>query len=278
VLISIITINFNDVAGLKKTMTSVLDQTYGNIEYIIIDGGSTDGSKEYIETHHESLAYWVSEPDTGIYNAMNKGIDKATGDYLLFLNSGDTFYTESVIADSLKLMQENLDIYYGNVLRHYVNGKKVLKTYPNNLSFSFFIDSSLPHQALYAKRSLFDKIGYFNENYVIAADWEFLTCAICKNNCTYGYLDMIISNFDMSGISNQKIGKEILKREREMTYSKYFSAYMDDYNSSLKEKKFNSENNLYKLKAINGSKTLTRIHAFVLRILYFIYRKKTNNC
>ncbi|MGK0307850.1 MAG: glycosyltransferase involved in cell wall biosynthesis, partial [Urechidicola sp.] len=96
-LISIITINYNDAVGLKKTMASVLEQTYEDIEYIVIDGGSTDGSKAYIELYHKDLAYWVSEPDQGIYHAMNKGIDQATGDYLLFLNSGDWLVDNFVI-------------------------------------------------------------------------------------------------------------------------------------------------------------------------------------
>ena len=102
-LISIITINYNNKSGLSRTIESVINQTYSNIQYIIIDGASTDGSKKIIKKYEHHISYWISEPDSGIYNAMNKGVDKAVGDYLLFLNSGDylhgkhskkcTFYT-----------------------------------------------------------------------------------------------------------------------------------------------------------------------------------------
>ena len=96
-LLSIITINYNDKEGLARTMNSVLSQTYTDFEYIVIDGGSNDGSKTIIEQHQDQLGYWVSEPDSGIYNAMNKGIAKANGEYILFLNSGDVLIDDTII-------------------------------------------------------------------------------------------------------------------------------------------------------------------------------------
>ena len=93
-LISIITINFNDKIGLQRTFDSVFAQDFNDFEYIVIDGGSNDGSKELIEENTDKISYWISEPDKGIYNAMNKGIKVANGEYLLFLNSGDKFYNK----------------------------------------------------------------------------------------------------------------------------------------------------------------------------------------
>src|SRR5690606_22317295 len=109
--LSIVTINLNNLVGLQKTMQSVFNQTFTDYEYIVIDGGSTDGSKEYIEKHTNKLVYWVSEKDGGVYEAMNKGIIKATGEYCNFLNSGDYFWNNSVLEKSL--VHNEVDIFYG---------------------------------------------------------------------------------------------------------------------------------------------------------------------
>ena len=100
--LSIITINYNNLAGLQKTFESVFNQTFQDFEYIVIDGGSTDGSKELIEQYHDKIDYWVSEPDSGIYNAMNKGIVRANGEYLQFLNSGDSLLGENILKNVFK--------------------------------------------------------------------------------------------------------------------------------------------------------------------------------
>ena len=112
--ISIITVNYNDKLGLEKTIKSVLDQENVVFEYLVIDGNSNDGSKDIIEKYKDKINYWVSEPDSGIYNAMNKGIRAATGDYLLFLNSGDWLFENNSIANVDKLITGSKDIYYGN--------------------------------------------------------------------------------------------------------------------------------------------------------------------
>src|ERR1700746_2743427 len=113
--LSVITINFNDANGLEKTINSVLSQTVPNIEFIIIDGASTDKSVETIERFSDKIAYWISEKDKGIYDAQNKGAAKATGDYLLFMNSGDCFYDENVVKDLYEFLKENTKkIIYGN--------------------------------------------------------------------------------------------------------------------------------------------------------------------
>ncbi|MFZ3274524.1 MAG: glycosyltransferase, partial [Lutibacter sp.] len=123
-LLSIITINFNNLEGLKKTMASVLGQTWKEFEYIIIDGGSTDGSAAYIESQSQHLNYWVSESDKGIYNAMNKGIKVAHGEYLLFLNSGDEFYDLEVLEKNNAAIHTE-DFVYFDILLIFANKTKI---------------------------------------------------------------------------------------------------------------------------------------------------------
>ena len=140
--LSIITVNYNNKAGLQKTIDSVVAQTWRDFEWIIIDGGSTDGSKELIEQYQQHFAFWCSEPDKGVYNAMNKGIDKAQGVYLLFLNSGDVLYDEHVLqnVDDLHL---DSDIISGQVER--MDNHQLLRVYDNNILKQLFY-STLNHQ------------------------------------------------------------------------------------------------------------------------------------
>lgn len=170
--ISIITINYNNKNGVEKTISSVVSQTYKDIQYIIIDGASTDGSVEVIKKYHENIDYWISEPDRGIYNAMNKGILKATGDYVLFLNSGDYLISSDIIDDISHELDSNEDIVFG-----------LLKTYPSGIIgytdihlpltlLDFFKSSPIPHPASFIKRELFQKINY-DESLKIVADWSF---------------------------------------------------------------------------------------------------------
>jgi len=130
--LSIITVNLNNAEGLRKTIESVVSQTYTDYEYIIIDGGSTDGCVEIIKQYEDKITYWVSEPDKGIYNAMNKGILKAKGEYCQFLNSGDWLIKESILHDIFSILPI-ADIIYGNE-----QTEKGIRTYPENPSFNFF--------------------------------------------------------------------------------------------------------------------------------------------
>ena len=156
--LSIITVNLNNAPGLQKTMQSVFAQTFSDYDYIIIDGDSTDSSKEFIEKHADKLSYWVSETDEGIYQAMNKGIAKANGEYLLFLNSGDYFYSDESLSALFKNSNYE-DIIYGNLLVNEEDGKQWILDYPAELSFGYFYRHSLPHQSTLIKTNLFKTIG-----------------------------------------------------------------------------------------------------------------------
>lgn len=207
--LSIITINYNNAYGLQKTLESVINQTYKNFEYIIIDGGSVDGSKEIIEKYSNKFAYWVSEKDNGIYNAMNKGIKQAKGEYCLFLNSGDWLVDECVL-EKVFLLNVHEDILYGNLLTMDSFCDKGPERSLLTLTDLFF--GTINHPSSFIKRILFQKYGLYNEEYKIVSDWEFFFKVICLARVSVRYLDIDISYFDMTGVSNENKALRNLER------------------------------------------------------------------
>ncbi len=226
--ISIITINYNDVLGLEKTFNSVVNQSNKNFEYIVIDGGSTDGSKEFIEKNSDKVSYWISEKDSGIYNAMNKGINVAKGDYLLFLNSGDWLFENDSISNVDKLITGFKDIYYGNAIFKFAKKDKLV-VYNERISFQFFTHSSFCHQATFIKKQLFFDVFMYNENLKIVSDWEFFIYAICIKNVSHQYIDVIVSNYDLNGISSRPEFEALKHKEREIVFNNYFPMFIGDY-------------------------------------------------
>jgi len=237
--LSIITINYNNALGLQKTIESVLSQTYTDFEYIIIDGASTDGSVEILKEFENQVKdiikpyfIWLSEPDSGIYNAMNKGIQKATGEYLLFLNSGDWLYNKDVLKE---VFAQNItdDIFYGQEVKE-LNGKLIKSTLLDvyYLTFSSLKNSHISHQCSFIKRTLFtEKIGLYAENYKIISDWAFMMLAIFKYNCSIRTIDTIISVYDTNGISSVEAFKKLQLEERRQFLDKHFRLFMVDYDN-----------------------------------------------
>jgi glycosyltransferase involved in cell wall biosynthesis len=245
--LSIVTINYNNLEGLKRTFESVVNQTWQEFEYIIIDGGSTDGSAAYIESKSENINYWVSEPDKGIYNAMNKGIAKATGEYLLFLNSGDHLYDFKVLEQNHNKITEQ-DIIYFNL--NVVDGNNAfIKEYPHKLPFSYLINDTLPHPATFIKGTIFNKIGLYDESLKITADWKFFIQSICKFNYSYKRIDATLSTFYLYGLSSDPTNKDIIYDEKRKVLSSHFQAYLDDTNCFFELKR--TVINLRKSKKIN---------------------------
>ncbi len=225
--LTVLTINYNNKQGLIKTFDSVRAQTWRDFEFIVIDGGSTDGSKELI-ANNEQVNYWVSEKDSGVYNAMNKGIKQATGEYIIFMNSGDFFFDEFVLEKVSADFDSKIDILYGDSVFFNDKGyKKVIKA-PEKLTFGFFYDGELNHQAVFTKRTLFQDYLYYNENYKICADWEFFIVTVCLHNASYKYLKQAICYYDFSGMSAQAENRPIYLQERQETLQKYFSAFIED--------------------------------------------------
>ncbi|MBF2708228.1 glycosyltransferase family 2 protein [Flavobacterium soyangense] len=224
--LSIITINYNNLEGLQRTIESVLNQTWKEFEYIVIDGGSTDGSAAYIESQSENIDYWVTEQDNGIYNAMNKGILKATGEYLLFLNSGDCFFSQTVLQENYNLIVNNDLIYFD--LQVIGTTETFIKKYPDELLFSYFINDTLPHPATFIKASLFDKIGLYDESLKIVSDWKFFIESICKFNCSYLRIDETLSTFYLDGLSSDPQNKVLIFEEKQNFLKSDFQAFIQD--------------------------------------------------
>lgn len=219
-LISIITVNYNDARGLENTIKSVQGQSYPNCEHIIIDGDSNDGSKAVIEQFLGSFSYWISEPDSGIYNAMNKGIEKAKGDYLLFLNSGDCLNNKDVVNDFVSLNPVE-DFVYGDSLFMFEEKENLLVVMPDSLEGIVVFRKTLNHQSVFFKGTLFNNGKRFDENYKIVADWAFYNEEILINNKTYRHIDLVISNYDTNGLSSDENNKAIMESERNLFYSKH---------------------------------------------------------
>lgn len=211
--LSIITINYNNKDGLQKTIDSVICQTWRDFEWIVIDGGSTDGSKELIEKYQDYFAYWCSEPDKGVYNAMNKGIAKAKGEYLLFLNSGDSLYDKDVL-QKVEEVHSHADIISGQAVR--MDNNELLRHYRSSILMQLYLDT-LNHQGTFIRRSLFNDVLY-DENLKIVSDWKFWLDTIIRRNASIDVLDVIVAKQDVSGISsgNNLKGVDIQRKEREI--------------------------------------------------------------
>lgn len=230
--LSIVTINYNNAEGLRRTLASVAEQSYRDIEHIIIDGGSSDESvdviKEYVAANPNSDLFfrhdikWVSEKDRGIYNGMNKGLRRATGSYIEILNSGDVLAAPDVTERMVKELgkEEYPAILYGNMLKSY-DGKKIINrdTCGSGMytpeSFLYFYNGTLNHDCAYIRRDLFDKYGLYNEEMKICSDWEWYVKAIAIGGEKAAYTDIDVTIFDMNGVSESG-GKnaDLIKKER----------------------------------------------------------------
>ena len=209
--LSIITVNLNNRDGLQKTIDSVVTQTFKDYEWIVIDGGSTDGSKELIEQYADHFAYWVSEPDKGIYNAMNKGIKMAGGEFLLFLNSGD-YLRETNTLDKVFSAFPDGDIIYGNLTLIERGNAKEDRQYPDMLSFYDLYQRSLPHPSTFIKTSLL-KNNPYDEQFRIAADWKFFLKMAFESR-DFRHIEIFVSCFDLQGVSSTNT--QLLQEEREI--------------------------------------------------------------
>ncbi len=208
--LSIITINFNNLDGLRKTFDSVVLQTFDDFEWIVIDGGSTDGCREFIEQHSEHFSYWCSEPDNGIYNAINKGIAHAKGEYLQFLHSGDCLYEPDTLKKVFREKHDG-DILYGDAICIYPDGSILDKKYPETVSLNYFKHDVINHQASFFRHEVFDGHPY-NEGYRIASDWAYCFEAVCRG-LEFKHLNQTIVTYDNGGISSKWTEQHIKERE-----------------------------------------------------------------
>jgi glycosyltransferase involved in cell wall biosynthesis len=223
VLISVITVNKNNAAGLEKTISSVTNQSFSGFEFIVIDGNSSDTSKEIITLYKGKINYWVSEPDAGIYQAMNKGIAAAKGKFLLFLNSGDTLLDAHVLSKVSKELNDT-DIVTGDLVIREKNGNCTIEVSPDAPDVYHMMFSSIWHPAAFIQKKLFNKIGYYREDFKIAGDYDFFVRAIVKNKSTFKHLPIPIALFESDGASNDPKNFNLMFAERRRVQENEFTA------------------------------------------------------
>ena len=192
---SIITINYNNKDGLKKTINSVVNQSYRDFEYIVIDGGSTDGSVEVIKEYADKIDYWVSEPDNGVYNAMNKGIVQAHGDYLNFMNSGDCFYSNQTLERVAQA--PDVDVIMGKS----VTSSNVIVSPHEPVTLYNICIYGINHQAVFYKKEFCKKYMY-DESLRYVSDFKLTIQCLIIDNCSYKVIDEIVAVYDLTGISS----------------------------------------------------------------------------
>jgi glycosyltransferase involved in cell wall biosynthesis len=220
--ISIITVNLNNVAGLRQTLESIFSQGYKDVECLVIDGGSNDGSKQLMDQFAYKSIYALSEPDNGIYHAMNKGIAMAKGEWLLFLNSGDLLFNPRVLGDIVPQL-DNQGIVYGDLMIKEPT-KSWIKKYDQPLSFEYFTRDTLPHQGAFIHRKLFNEMGLYDESGILCADWQFFLEAVCRYAYPAKYLDMLIAIYDYTGLSSREDGSKRMQKEKEAILKREWAA------------------------------------------------------
>lgn len=263
--ISVVTVSFNAVKEIEDTILSVVDQTYNNIEYIVIDGGSTDGTidiiKKYAEggseadKHHHHITFWVSEPDKGIFDAMNKGIMKASGDFINFMNAGDSFAAKSTISDVFNKNQINGDIIYGDWMVCLNNSEYLRRPLDKK-----YINRQIPfcHQAAFYNLD-YHKKHLFPLNLKLTGDYKIVFDAYHKHKIIFQYIPLLIANYDITlgnsasidryneainekykiwGIENNLLAKLPFEIERGYTWLSYQVRKILPTNIILKIKRF----------------------------------------
>lgn len=215
--ISIITISYNNEKEIAQTIESVIKQTYLNIEYIIVDGASNDKTMNVVRKYEKQISKIISEPDKGIYDAINKGLKAATGDVVGLIHAGDELFEDSIIEKIANHFKENdIEALYGHSKIYSEDGQKIVRVnrspnYKNNL---FRVGWFPSHQSFYAKRELFEKYGYYNLKYKIAADYELLLRFMYIQKIKVNLLDKYIVKFKLGGTSTKSV-KNIIKLNKE---------------------------------------------------------------
>ncbi len=228
--LSIITVNLNNRQGLKRTLKSVASQSYKNVELILVDGGSSDGSQELFPQYQTIITRVVSEPDRGIYHAMNKGIGMACGEYLLFLNSGD-WLAENDVLERVFSDFPDTDIVAGDIdyidpatsrVRWHVES-------PDLLTAATLFHGSLPHQATFIRSHLFAKHGLYNEELTIASDWKFFLEVLLEKHATYARFRGTVACFMLDGLSSRPETCGLPQQEQRFVLGQKFPRFLTDY-------------------------------------------------
>ncbi|SKB65909.1 Glycosyltransferase involved in cell wall bisynthesis [Parapedobacter luteus] len=225
--LTVITVVYNDVRGIERTLLSVINQTYPHIEYLVIDGASTDGTTEIIQRYTGHITRWISEPDNGIYHAMNKGLALATGDYVLFMNSGDEIYAPDTVAQVFA-SAPNADIYYGETEMFDARWESLgLRRHaaPDRFTWrSFRYGMNVSHQAIYIRRAI---TGPYDLRYQLSADIDWIICA-AKKAKTIAHTRRLVAKYLVGGMSKKRHWQSL--RERFQIFSKHYGLLPNIFN------------------------------------------------
>lgn len=259
--ISVVTVCRNEAKGIERTLTSVLNQTYKNYEYIVIDGNSNDGTKEIIQSHSAKLNHFISENDGGIYNAMNKALSRAQGEYVIFINGGDALASNDVFENVFIQALPSADIIYGDLWIESTN-RTVLGKSPEKITLGFLFYSTLWHPVAFVKLELFKKYGFYDESFKLAADYDFFLNVLGKNKIQHQKVNLPIARFNTHGVGSNPANQHTLNSERRRAQKKYFSEDTISLGESYSEL-------LHQLSQMNDS--------FPYRILNFLKNKLRPN-
>ncbi len=219
--IAVITICYNDRDGLARTMASVFEQSCQEVEYIVVDGGSTDGSVQLIKASAEQLDHWVSERDGGIFDAQNKGWRMASAPWVLFLNAGDTLAAADVLEKALSAIAPGTTIAYGDLELSDDRGVYRTKRYPARITTAWLMKEALPHPAQFIRRETLLAQGGYDTTYRIAADHAFITRLLHEGDPVLQKLDLVVSRFDTRGMSSDPAQRQRLLAERKEIQRRY---------------------------------------------------------
>ena len=219
--ISIVTVNYNNLQGLEKTFKSVINQNYGDFEWLVIDGGSTDGSADFIERNASKFSFHLSEKDDGIYHAMNKGIVHASGEFLLFLNSGDELIDESTLTQVSQHLK-GADIYSGECRISDKSGESWIKRSPSELDIFDLYYFTLPHQSTFIRANLFEQFGLYRADFRVAGDHESWVRFMLMG-CDFKSIPILVSEMEAGGVGT--VISEDSVREKNWIHERYYKNF-----------------------------------------------------
>jgi len=216
-VVSIVTAVYNNIEYIDDALVSVLSQDYPLIEYIVIDGGSTDGTVEVIEKHRDQISVFLSEPDNGIYDALNKGIELSTGDVIAILHSDDLFYDEFVVSDMVcKMRDADVEFCFSDMVIVDNKSDRVLRYYMAHYfnRWMFRMGWMPPHPTCFIKKTLFDEFGLYSLDYKVAGDFDFLVRMFYGREIRWAYLKHITVKMRQGGVSNSGLmSKRVIASE-----------------------------------------------------------------
>lgn len=245
--ISIITVCYNAKEALERTISSIKLQSFKNFEYIIIDGGSQDGTLEVINRNLRLISKWISEPDKGIYDAMNKGIKLASSDWLIFMNAGDIFASNNVLEKINNNLVNEYKIVYGNIIKVYNKHKEhICGLNKRQLDAVDFVLHTIDHQSAFIHQSLFSLYGLYDTSYKLASDWKFFFQTAGIRKVPTKYVDLDIAIFMMDGAST--LGQDKYKKEENEILKKEFGVYYSFMIELANYRKSSLIRNLYRIR------------------------------